>query len=214
VQAAGGAAGWLRGGLHRIARLVRWVYIRVGSEESFEAALSQCLGLHLNMGGAEDGEQLQPPRLPPDGCRAFQKKCDSQDPGSMPDSIATMQARRGCSWAGGTLKMSSLGCGCMRSRVSKCWCSGLVTTSKSGASNYRRSPTSLAARRHSARSLACRIHDELINVLNVLGWLVDLEPRQASLLEKICTGPTISEEELRMAGALEVRQNEAAAQTA
>lgn len=45
---------------------------------------------------------------------------------------------------------------------------------------------------------------ELINVLNVLGWLVDLEPTQAKLLEKVCSGPTISLEELCVTGALEV----------
>ena len=32
---------------------------------------------------------------------------------------------------------------------------------------------------------------ELINVLNVLGWLVEIEPQQAALLEQICAGPTI-----------------------
>lgn len=45
---------------------------------------------------------------------------------------------------------------------------------------------------------------ELINVLNVLGWLVELEPAQATLLEKLCTGPTISADELRAAGAFEL----------
>jgi len=45
---------------------------------------------------------------------------------------------------------------------------------------------------------------ELINVLNVLGWLVDLEPTQAKLLENICSGPTISAEELRAGGAFEL----------
>jgi hypothetical protein len=45
---------------------------------------------------------------------------------------------------------------------------------------------------------------ELINVLNVLGWLVDLEPAQAQLLEKICSGPCISAEELRTSRALEI----------
>jgi hypothetical protein len=45
---------------------------------------------------------------------------------------------------------------------------------------------------------------ELIDVLNVLGWLVDLEPAQARLLEKICAGPTITEGQLRVAGAFEV----------
>jgi hypothetical protein len=45
---------------------------------------------------------------------------------------------------------------------------------------------------------------ELINVLNVLGCLVDLEPAQAALLEKICSSPTITAEELRAAGAFEL----------
>lgn len=44
---------------------------------------------------------------------------------------------------------------------------------------------------------------ELINVLNVLGWLVELEPAQAALLEKICVGPIITAEEMRAGGALE-----------
>ena len=38
---------------------------------------------------------------------------------------------------------------------------------------------------------------ELLNLLNVLGRLVALEPAQASLLERICVGPTLTEEALR-----------------
>ena len=49
---------------------------------------------------------------------------------------------------------------------------------------------------------------ELINVLNVLGWLVDLEPDQAALLEKICAAPTISAAELLAAGAFTVPPEE------
>jgi Type ISP C-terminal specificity domain/N-6 DNA Methylase len=45
---------------------------------------------------------------------------------------------------------------------------------------------------------------ELINVLNVLGLLVELEPVQAELLEKICSGPLITTDELRHSGALEL----------
>jgi Type ISP C-terminal specificity domain/N-6 DNA Methylase len=45
---------------------------------------------------------------------------------------------------------------------------------------------------------------ELINVLNVLCLLVELEPTQAEMLEKVCSGPLISAEELRAAGALEL----------
>ncbi|MEI2726387.1 MAG: type ISP restriction/modification enzyme [Verrucomicrobiota bacterium] len=45
---------------------------------------------------------------------------------------------------------------------------------------------------------------ELINVLNVLGWLVDLEPAQARLLENICSGATFPVTELSAAGAFEL----------
>ena len=38
---------------------------------------------------------------------------------------------------------------------------------------------------------------ELLNVLNVLGRLVALEPAQADLLERICAGPTLTEKALR-----------------
>jgi Type ISP C-terminal specificity domain len=33
---------------------------------------------------------------------------------------------------------------------------------------------------------------ELLNVLNVLGLLVEMEPAQAKLLEEICGGPTLN----------------------
>jgi hypothetical protein len=33
---------------------------------------------------------------------------------------------------------------------------------------------------------------ELLNVLNVLGYLVELEPTQAHVLEEICEGPTLA----------------------
>jgi len=45
---------------------------------------------------------------------------------------------------------------------------------------------------------------ELINVLNVLGLLVILEPQQATLLKKICDGPLLSVDELYSAGAFEL----------
>jgi hypothetical protein len=44
---------------------------------------------------------------------------------------------------------------------------------------------------------------ELLNVLNVLGLLIDLEPTQAELLEAICAGSLISEAELKAAGAFD-----------
>jgi hypothetical protein len=43
---------------------------------------------------------------------------------------------------------------------------------------------------------------ELINLLNVLGRLVEIEPAQAALLERACSSETISTDELREARAL------------
>jgi hypothetical protein len=42
---------------------------------------------------------------------------------------------------------------------------------------------------------------ELLNVLNVLGMLVKLEPKQADLLERICAGPTIHADQFEAAAA-------------
>jgi hypothetical protein len=45
---------------------------------------------------------------------------------------------------------------------------------------------------------------ELVNVLHVLGRLVELERLQQTLLEKICSGPTITCEELKASEVLTV----------
>lgn len=45
---------------------------------------------------------------------------------------------------------------------------------------------------------------DLIDLLNVLGRLINLEPAQADLLERICAGPLQSMDELREAGAVGV----------
>lgn len=42
---------------------------------------------------------------------------------------------------------------------------------------------------------------ELLNVLNMLGLLVDLEPQAAALLERICAGPLVTQDALDAAGA-------------
>jgi hypothetical protein len=55
---------------------------------------------------------------------------------------------------------------------------------------------------------------DLIDLLNVLGRLVALEPRQAELLDRILAGELIHEDELREAGALRQRVGEAVPQPA
>ena len=47
---------------------------------------------------------------------------------------------------------------------------------------------------------------ELLNVLNVLGLLIECEPAQAALLERICAGPCVSADELRIAGVFDEPQ--------
>lgn len=42
---------------------------------------------------------------------------------------------------------------------------------------------------------------ELLNLLNVLGVLVELEPAQMALLDRICAGPMVTESDLKAAGA-------------
>lgn len=39
--------------------------------------------------------------------------------------------------------------------------------------------------------------------MNVIGWLVQIEPEQAALLESVCSGPTFTEAEMTASGALE-----------
>ena len=41
------------------------------------------------------------------------------------------------------------------------------------------------------KKLMSEYTSELINVLNVLGLLVELEPKQADLLKRVCDGPLI-----------------------
>lgn len=65
----------------------------------------------------------------------------------------------------------------------------------------RRSKELLQPSRPSARChQLAEYTTELINLLNVLGRLVELEPAQADLLERICSGETIPNDELREAG--------------
>lgn len=45
---------------------------------------------------------------------------------------------------------------------------------------------------------------DLIDLLHVLGLVIELEPQQADLLEKICHGPLVTLDTLKAAGALQI----------
>jgi len=53
---------------------------------------------------------------------------------------------------------------------------------------------------------------DLLDLLHVLGRLIDLEPKQADLLDRICAGPLRSADELRDAGAFEIADQKSTGQ--
>jgi hypothetical protein len=55
-----------------------------------------------------------------------------------------------------------------------------------------------------AASWPARFTTELLELLNVLAWCVELEPRQAVLLDRICAGPLITADELQAANVFPV----------
>ena len=55
---------------------------------------------------------------------------------------------------------------------------------------------------------------ELLDLLNVLGLLVELEPQQAAMLERVLAGPLFTLAMLREAGALPAGSGSAAAKAA
>jgi predicted Rdx family selenoprotein len=73
----------------------------------------------------------------------------------------------------------------------------------SGIARGRKLATA-ASHRHGATSSSnhwlAEYLTELLNVLNVLGLLLDLEPQAGGLLERICSGALISESRLREQG--------------
>ena len=63
----------------------------------------------------------------------------------------------------------------------------------------------LASGQYPTGSLARRIHDRTHqSLLNILGLLIEIQPKQAVLLEKICSGPTLSGTVLDEAGAFDI----------
>jgi len=152
------------------------------------------------------GRLAQPPRLPEaERPRIPAKGAISQDPEAMPDEIGY----------DATSKRLLLGTGFVENvdpavwnyevsgkQVLLQWFSYRKKDRERPIMGDRRPPSPLG--RIQPNHWIAEYTTELINVLNVLGRLVALEPQQAALLERICAGPTISADELRAARALEL----------
>lgn len=152
------------------------------------------------------GRPAQPPRLP-EGRRPTIRKdgAISEDPAAMPDTIGYDADKRRL--LVGTGHVENVGPAVWNYEVSGKqvllqWFSYRKANRDRPIIGDRRAPSPL-----------CDIQPdhwlpeyttELLNVLNVLGCLVDLEPAQTTLLNKICSGPILSADELRAAGAFEV----------
>jgi hypothetical protein len=155
---------------------------------------------------AKNGRPAQPPRLAKDKApRIPAASAISQEPGAMPDEIL-YDANK---------KRLLIGSGYIENVPPQVWeyeVSGKhVLTQWFSYRKLNREKPPMGDKR--PPSELCKIQPEgwlaeytteLLNVLHVLGRLVELEEAQAELLEKICAGETISVADLRAEDALAV----------
>ncbi len=139
------------------------------------------------------GRPAGPPRLPADRRpRIPLGGAIPEDPRSMPDTIAYDATKRRLMIGSGYVEN-------IESRVWEYEVSGKQVLTQWFSYRKKTRDRPLIGDRRPPSSLGniqpehwlAEYTTELINVLNVLGWLVEIEPRQAELLERICTGPTI-----------------------
>jgi hypothetical protein len=150
------------------------------------------------------GQPAGPPRLPREVTpRIPATGTISQDPAEMPDSIEYDEAK--CRLLIGSGYVEGVAPEVWNYEVSgkqvlRQWFSYRKANRERPIIGDRRPPSKLSEIQPD-RWLA-EYTTELINLLNVIGQLVDHEPAQAELLEQVCSGQTISIEELRAVGAL------------
>jgi Type ISP C-terminal specificity domain/N-6 DNA Methylase len=154
------------------------------------------------------GRPAQPPRLPPgDAPRIPAAGAISQDPTAMPDTIDYDATNRrlliGHGYIGNVAphvwhyEVSG-------TQVLRHWFSYRKANRGRPTIGDRRPPSPLGDVKPD--HWLAEYTTELLNVLHVLGRLVELEPAQADLLEQVCSGQTISVDELRAAGATMTRR--------
>jgi hypothetical protein len=157
------------------------------------------------MSDPDRGRPAQPPRLPPARMpRIPAAGAIPQEPAAMPDSIGYDAGKRRLLVGQGCVDNVDPGVWLYEvsgKQILLQWFSYRKANRERPIIGDRRAPSPLGDIQPD--HWLAEYTTELINVLNVLGWLLDLEPAQAALLERACTGPTISAEELRVAGALD-----------
>ncbi|MBZ5723612.1 MAG: N-6 DNA methylase [Acidobacteriia bacterium] len=154
----------------------------------------------------QKGRPAQPPRLPPVRMPRIPKAgAIPQQPAAMPDSINYDAGKRRLLVGQGYVENVEPGVWLYEvsgKQVLLQWFSYRQAHRERPIIGDRRTPSPLGEIQPDY--WLAEYTTELINVLNVLGCLLDLEPAQAVLLERVCAGPTIPAEELLAAGALQV----------
>ena len=158
------------------------------------------------MTDTQNGRPAHPPRLPPERMpRIPAAGAIPQEPTAMPDSIAYDATRNRLLVGQGYVENVQPGMWHYQvsgKQVLLQWFSYRKANRERPIIGDRRTPSSLGD-----IQLGYWLPEyttELINVLNVLGWLIDLEPAQAALLQRICGGPTFSSDDLHNAGAFQI----------
>lgn len=158
----------------------------------------------------ERGRPAQPPRLPQSKRpRIPAEGAIPPDPAKMPDSIGYNETTRRILFGTGYVENVDPAVWAYEvsgKQVLPQWFSYRKKDRERPMIGDRRKPSPLASIQPD--HWVAEYTTELINVLNVLGLLVDLEPQQAELLDRVCSGPQVTLEELEAAGAL-ARQAEA-----
>ena len=152
------------------------------------------------------GRPAQPPRLPAGKApRIPSKGAISQEPTEMPDTISYEATKKHLHVGNGYVENVEPGVWNYEvsgKQVLLQWFSYRKADRERPIIGDRRTPSPLGDIQ--PKHWLAEYTTELINVLNVLGWLVSLEPAQKELLDKICAAPMISGNELRNARALEL----------
>lgn len=152
------------------------------------------------------GRPDQPPRLPPGKApRIPAAGAISQNAGEMPDTIDYDITKRRLLVGNGYVENvdpSVWGYEISGKQVLRQWFSYRKANRERPIIGDRRPPSRLGDIQ--PNQWTAEYTTELINLLNVLGWLVKLEQAQAELLEQVCASQTISVEELLSAGALNI----------
>jgi hypothetical protein len=157
------------------------------------------------MSDPQKGRPAQPPRLPAARMpRIPAKGAIPQEPAAMPDSIGYDASKKRLLVGQGYVENVEPGVWLYEvsgKQVLLQWFSYRKANRERPIVGDRRAPSPLGDIQPD--HWLAEYTSELINLLNVLGRLVDLKPAQAALLERVCAGPTISAEDFRAAGAFE-----------